>query len=125
MIAVLSVVLTASPRNAFLVGSVVCILAGVMPRLTQSRDSRWSAQIQTLVKEILKVINYVLGAQKEVKVLHRKSYFLNRYYGPCFRRGNLCARQPGRAGNYVRDRRPCWSKDGHYHRTQNDNSPQL
>jgi ABC-type multidrug transport system fused ATPase/permease subunit len=79
VIAVICVLLIASPQMAIVAASAMCVLAWVMLRLTQSNVTKWGLQIQSLTKEILKVINQGLGAVKEIKVLQRENYFLDRY----------------------------------------------
>jgi ATP-binding cassette, subfamily B, bacterial PglK len=80
VIAVICVLLVASPENAILAAGATCVLAWMLLRLTQSRVTRWGLQVQSLAKDILKVINQGLGAIKEVKVSHREDYFINQYY---------------------------------------------
>jgi ATP-binding cassette subfamily C protein len=78
-VAVLGVLLAASPREALLASGALIALAWIMFRLTQRRVTKWGKQIQSLAKDVLKVINQGLGALKEVKVLHRENYFLAQY----------------------------------------------
>ena len=78
--AVICVLIIASPQMAIVVAGAACLLAWLMLRLTQNKVTKWGLQIQSLAKDILKVINQGLGAVKEIKVLQRESYFLDRYH---------------------------------------------
>ena len=80
VIAVICVLIVASPEMAIVAASAMCILAWLMLRLSQSRVTSWGLQIQSLTKDILKVINQCLGAVKEIKVLQREDYFLDSYH---------------------------------------------
>jgi ATP-binding cassette subfamily C protein len=80
VVAIICVLVVASPHMAIVAAIVMCALAGLIFRLSQSRVARWGRQVQALTKDVLKIINQSLGAIKEVKVLHRESYFIDRYY---------------------------------------------
>lgn len=80
VIAVVVVLLVASPSTALLAVGAIGVLAWLILRLTQRRVTNWGTQVQAHGKDLLKVINQALGAIKEVKVLHRENYFLDRYY---------------------------------------------
>jgi len=79
IVAVLGVLLVTSPVQALLACAALVLLAWLLFRLAQGRVTRWGRQIQSLEKDLLKVINQGMGAIKEVKVLHRESYFLAQY----------------------------------------------
>jgi len=80
IIAILGVLIAASPGQALVVVCVLVLLAWGMFRASQRRVSTWGIQIQALAKEILKVLNQGLGAIKEVKLMHREEFFLDKYH---------------------------------------------
>ena len=80
IVAVLGVLVAASPVQALVVVGVLVLIAGLIFRLSQRRVSEWGFKIQALAKQILKVINQSLGAIKEVKLMHREQFFLDQYH---------------------------------------------
>jgi ATP-binding cassette, subfamily B, bacterial PglK len=80
VVAIIGVLLLASPQLAIVAAIVMCALAGLIFRISQSRVAQWGRQVQALTKDVLKIINQSLGAIKEVKVLHRENYFIDRYH---------------------------------------------
>jgi ATP-binding cassette, subfamily B, bacterial PglK len=79
VIAVLGVLVAASPTRALFAVGVLVVVAGSMFRLSQRRVTKWGFRVQALGHDVLKVINQALGAIKEVKVMHREDYFLQQY----------------------------------------------
>jgi ATP-binding cassette, subfamily B, bacterial PglK len=81
IVAILGVLVAASPGQALVVVGILVLIAWLMFRLSQRRVTAWGFQIQALAKDILKVINQALGAIKEVKLMHREEFFLEQYHG--------------------------------------------
>lgn len=80
VIAVIGILIVASPQLAVVAASAMCILAWLMLRLSQARVTKWGLQVESLTKEVLKVITQGLGAVKEIKLLQRENYFLDRFH---------------------------------------------
>ena len=80
VVAVLSVLLAAAPLETLLAGGTLWLLTIIVLRLTHSRVAEWGKKLQGLAKTLFKIINQVLGALKDVKILNREGYFLEDYH---------------------------------------------
>jgi ATP-binding cassette, subfamily B, bacterial PglK len=80
IVAVMGVLVVASPAETLLAAGALSLLAFTMLRMTQSQVTKVGVHVQSLGRDLLKVINQGLGAIKEVKVLNRENYFLEQYH---------------------------------------------
>lgn len=79
ILAILVLLLMVSPVEALLAAGSLGAVAVVFLYLTQHRFTEWGRQVHDLSKELLQTLNQGIGAVKDVRILGREPYFIDRY----------------------------------------------